>query len=67
MSDKFTWTQESSHHFSLQGGSRRLDLRYEAAGFQSGWAVYDGSRLVDRRPEFMQARGLALEVVSGRA
>ena len=67
MSDKHTWTKESSHHFSLHHGAHRVDVRYESAGFQSGWAVYDGPRLVDRLPEFMQARGVALEVATGRA
>ncbi|WP_029009748.1 hypothetical protein [Azospirillum halopraeferens] len=66
MSDTHTWTKESAHHFSLRHGGQRVDLRYEPAGFQSGWAVYDGPRLVDRRPEFMQARGVALKVASGR-
>ncbi|MGQ9371886.1 hypothetical protein [Azospirillum sp. ST 5-10] len=67
MTEKFTWTQESARHFSLRRGAKQVDLRYEEAGFQSSWAVYDGPRLVSRLPEFMQARGVALELASGRA
>lgn len=61
MTEKPVWTQETTLHYTLRTGARRVDLRYEPAGFQSGWAVYVGSQLVDRCAEFMQARGVALQ------
>lgn len=60
MPAKPIWKQRSSHHFILEHGDHCIELRYEDAGFQSHWAVYDGNRVIGRTPEFMQARGVAL-------
>lgn len=67
MTEKPVWTQQTSKHFTLERGDRKVSLHYEDAGFQSFWAVYDGDRLVDRVPEFMQARGVALQATGARA
>lgn len=56
------WTQKSARHYTLRRGSSTVELQYEDAGFASGWAVYVGDRLVERCPEFMQARGVALSL-----
>lgn len=58
---KPTWQQESAHHFIAVAGERRVDVQYEPAGFQSGWAVYTDNRLISRCAEFMQAKGVALQ------
>ena len=65
MSQRPVWTQENPHHFALRHGEKRVDVRYVPAGFQSGWAVYVGSRMVRHCREFMQARGVALDVATG--
>ncbi|ALJ35633.1 hypothetical protein D9623_11635 [Azospirillum brasilense] len=59
-----TWTKEDSRTYAVELDGRRVDLRYEASGFQSGWAVYAGDELVERCSELMQARGLALAIAS---
>lgn len=64
MSQKITWTQENSHHYAVEHDGRRVELQYEQAGFQSGWAVYADDTLVDRCAELMQARGVALAVAT---
>lgn len=64
MIGKSVWTQESTRHYTLSLADRRVDVRYEAAGFQSVWAICVGNRVVDRCKEFMQARGLALAMAS---
>ena len=64
MTEKPIWTQESSRHYTLNVADRRVDLRYEPAGFQSGWVIYVGSRMIERCQEFMQARGVAMAVAS---
>lgn len=67
MSERPTWTQQTSRHFEMRHAGRRVELRYEEAGFQSRWAVYLDSRLIDRCVEFMQARGVALRLADGAA
>jgi len=64
MTEKPIWTQESSRHYTLEVADQRVDVRYEAAGFQSAWAICVGSRVIERCQEFMQARGVALAVAS---
>lgn len=64
MSEKPVWTQQTTRHYTLRQGDRTVDLHYEDAGFQSRWAVYVNDRLVERCAEFMQARGIALEVAA---
>ncbi len=67
MSDRPTWTQRTSRHYEMRHGAHRVDLRYEDAGFQSRWAVYLDSRLIDRCVEFMQARVVANRLAGGAA
>ncbi|MCG5240380.1 hypothetical protein ACIU1J_02515 [Azospirillum doebereinerae] len=67
MSMKPTWTKESPHRYAVEHSGRRVDLHYEEAGFQSGWAVYAGDTLVRRCAELMQARGVAVALASGDA
>ena len=59
------WKQISPRHFAMVGGGRRIELRYEGAGFQSGWGVYADGAFVHQRPGFMEARGLALTLAAG--
>lgn len=65
MSGKPVWTKHNAHRYALDHAGRRVELHYEQAGFQSGWAVYAGDRLIERCAELMQARGLALQVATG--
>ncbi|WP_449231155.1 hypothetical protein [Azospirillum doebereinerae] len=67
MSMKPIWTKESPHRYAVEHSGRRVDLHYEEAGFQSGWAVYTGETLVRRCAELMQARGVAVALASGDA
>ena len=64
MTGKPVWKQESSHRYTLEHDGRSVELRYEPAGFQSGWAIYVGSRMIERCQEFMQARGVAMAVAT---
>ncbi len=64
MTEKPVWKQETSHHYTLNLPDQRVDVRYESAGFQSGWGIYIGSRMIERCQEFMQARGVALAVAT---
>jgi sRNA-binding protein len=56
--------QEDAYLWTMKHGARSVDLRYEPAGFQSGWAVYAGGRLVERCAELMQARRVASALFS---
>ena len=58
------WTKLSPRHFRLQHAGRRIEIHYEGAGSQSGWSVYAGGKLVNRRPGFLDARGLALSLAN---
>ncbi|PWC31749.1 hypothetical protein [Azospirillum sp. TSO22-1] len=64
MPAKPVWTKISPRHFRVQNGSRRVDITYEGAGFQSAWSVYAGGKLVTRHPGFLDARGLALKLAT---
>ncbi len=67
MSTKPIWTKETPHRYAVEHDGRRVELQYEEAGFQSGWAVYTGETLIRRCAELMQARGVAFEAaVAGR-
>ncbi|HYG85512.1 MAG TPA: hypothetical protein VD978_04570 [Azospirillum sp.] len=64
MTEKPVWTQESALHYSLRHAGKRIDVRYEAAGFQSAWGIYVGSRMIKRCTDFMQARVDALALTA---
>lgn len=64
MSEKLIWTKENSLNYAVEHDGQRIDLRYEQAGFQSGWAVYAGGALVERCAELMEARGLAMTLAT---
>jgi len=64
MTTKPVWKQISPSHFTVEGARRRIELRYEPAGFQSGWGIYaDGARL-HRQPGLMEARGAAMTLLA---
>lgn len=60
------WTQISPRHFVIERSGSRIELRYQDAGFQSAWGVYANGALVQQRPDFMQARGIASTLAAGR-
>lgn len=64
MAKRAVWKQISPRHFTMVGGRRRIELRYEGAGFQSGWGVYADGAFVHRRTGFLEARGLALTLAA---
>ncbi len=66
MTKKPLWKQVSPRHFTVENGSRRAELHYEDAGFQSGWGVYADGSFVRRRPGFMEARDITLSLVTSR-
>ena len=66
MAQKTTWKQISPRRYVMEGASHRIELRYEAAGFQSGWGVYENEAFVQQRSELMDARGVALALASGQ-
>ena len=39
MSRNVRWNRITSHHLSSEISGRRVDLRYEFAGFLSGWKI----------------------------
>ena len=39
MSRNVRWNRITSHHLSSQIAGRKVDLRYEFAGFLSGWKI----------------------------
>ncbi len=59
MDTKPVWKQINPRHFSMEGARRRIELRYESAGFLSAWGVYADGAMVHRHPGFMEARGAA--------
>ena len=67
MSEHPIFKQQSSYHWTVEHQGRSVELHYEQAGFQSGWAVYCENRLVERCTELMQARRAAAALVTGEA
>lgn len=65
MAQTTTWKQLSPCHFVMENGAHRIELRYQAAGFQSGWGVYEDGSFVQQQPGFMEARSVAYALASG--
>ena len=64
MTTKPVWQQISRHHFAVQGARRRIELRYESAGFRSAWSVYADGTALHHHPGFMEARGAATALLA---
>lgn len=48
------------HHYSFETVWDRIDLRYEAAGFQSGWTILRDDAVLGRRADLMNALDAAV-------
>ena len=59
MTTKPVWKQITRHHFAMEGAHRRIELRYDSAGFRSAWSVWADGTERHRHPSFMEARGAA--------
>ena len=64
MHTKPTWTQITPRHFAMVGAARRIELRYDSAGFRSAWSVWADGAEVHRHPGFMEARGAAASLAA---
>jgi len=64
MHTKPTWTQITPRHFTMVGAARRIELRYDSAGFRSAWSVWADGAEVHRHPGFMEARGAAASLAA---
>ena len=59
MSERTTWIKLTALNFMAEAAGQRIDLSYEAAGFQSRWAVLLNGTVAGYRSDFMEARGFA--------
>ena len=64
MPTKPTWKQITRHHFAMEGARRRIELRYDSAGFRSAWSVWADGAELHRHPGFMEARGAAVSLLA---
>lgn len=60
MARHLTWSFKSPHRLALDGAGCPIELRYEAAGFDSGWLVLVDGQLAARCPDLTAAQDSAL-------
>ena len=63
MSERTTWIKLTALNFMAEAAGRRIDLSYEAAGFQSRWAVLLNGTVAGYRSDLMEARGFAHQLL----
>jgi hypothetical protein len=59
VSERTTWIKLTALNFMAEAAGHRIDLSYEAAGFQSRWAVLLNGTVAGYRSDFMEARSFA--------
>ena len=63
MSERTTWIKLTALNFMAEAAGQRIDLSYEAAGFQSRWAVLLNGTVAGYRSDLMEARGFAHQLL----
>ena len=63
MSERTTWIKLTALNFMAEAAGHRIDLSYEAAGFQSRWAVLLNGTVAGYRSDFMEARSFAHQLL----
>ena len=63
MSERTTWIKLTALNFMAEAAGQRIDLSYEAAGFQSRWAVLLNGTVAGYRSDLMEARGFAYQLL----
>jgi hypothetical protein len=67
MVERALWQQITPHEFSLDHSGGQLELRYEAAGFQSRWAVLFNGNVLEYCADYIIARGVAMAFAADHA
>ena len=63
MSERTTWIKLTALNFMAEAAGQRIDLSYEAAGFQSRWAVLLNGTVAGYRSDLMEARSFAFQLL----
>jgi hypothetical protein len=63
VSERTTWIKLTALNFMAEAAGQRIELSYEAAGFQSRWAVLLNNTVVGYRSDFMEARNFAHQLL----
>ena len=63
MSERTTWIKLTALNFMAEAAGQRIDLSYEAAGFQSRWVVLLNGTVAGYRSDLMEARGFAHQLL----
>jgi hypothetical protein len=63
VSERTTWIKLTALNFMAEAAGQRIDLSYEAAGFQSRWVVVLNGTVAGYRSDLMEARGFAHQLL----
>jgi hypothetical protein len=63
VSERTTWIKLTALNFMAEAAGQRIDLSYEAAGFQSRWVVMLNGTVAGYRSDLMEARGFAHQLL----
>jgi hypothetical protein len=63
VSERTTWIKLTALNFMAEAVGQRIELSYEAAGFQSRWAVLLNDTVAGYRSDFMEARRFAHQLL----
>jgi hypothetical protein len=63
VSERTTWIKLTALNFMAESAGQRIDLSYEAAGFQSRWAILLNGVVAGYRSDLMEARSFAYQLL----
>ena len=63
VTERTTWIELTAMNLMAEAAGQRIDLSYEAAGFQSRWAVLLNGAVAGYRSDLMEARGFAHQLL----
>lgn len=63
MTERTTWIELTALNFMAEAAGQRVGFSYEAAGFQSRWAVLLNGAVAGYRSDLMEARRFACKLL----
>ena len=63
VTERTTWIELTAMNSMAEAAGQRIGFSYEAAGFQSRWAVLLNGAVAGYRSDLMEARGFARELL----
>ena len=63
VTERTTWIELTALNFMAEAAGQRIGFSYEAAGFQSRWAVLLNGAVAGYRSDLMEARSFAHQLL----